>query len=126
MFSIAYSNNDKKQMAALIGRKIDGTKLTELSILEDLLLCLSSLHSLHHRIWMLEFDPLGWAQIESRYGVLKIRLESTRKLIYSYLHDEITAVREMKSYFFQKSKIHNVEIFELPLITWNQAAFLGP
>jgi len=126
MFSISYSKNDKKQMAKLIGRRIDGTKLSEVSVLEDLLLCLSSLHSLHHRIWMLEFDPLGWAKIESRYGVLKIRIESTGKLIYSYLQDESTAVREMKSYFFQKAKIHTVEVFALPLLTWNQAAFLGP
>ena len=80
-------------MAKLIGRRVDGTKLSEVSVLEDLLLCLSSLHSLHHKIWMLEFDPLGWAQIESRYGVLKIRLESTRKLIFSYLQDESAAVR---------------------------------
>tara|TARA_B100000519_G_scaffold203290_1_gene225363 strand:- start:5736 stop:8120 length:2385 start_codon:yes stop_codon:yes gene_type:complete len=126
IFSIAYSNNDKKQMARLIGRRVDGTKLSEVSVLEDLLLCLSSLHSLHHKIWMLEFDPLGWAQIESRYGVLKIRLESTRKLIFSYLQDESAAVRELKSYFFQKAKIHTVEVFALPLFTWSQAAFLGP
>ena len=63
--------NDKKQMAKLIGRRIDGTKLSEVSVLEDLLLCLSSLHSLHHRIWMLEFDLLVGRRLKVGMAYLK-------------------------------------------------------
>lgn len=123
LFTSAYESGDKQQLAKMLGRTTDGGKLSETGIFEELTKSLNSLHLLHHRIWMLEFDPLGWAKIDSRYGVLKIRLESTGNLILSYLQDETFAIREMKSYFFQRHMIHAEEVFSLPLITWNQATF---